>query len=54
MRSLREKTLLGENATKEQLNGLEGIRRLLLRVEAVHATSWLWQSDVPSTSNPAQ
>lgn len=38
-RRLREKKLRAEDATEEQLNGLEGIRRLLLRVEAVHAVS---------------
>ncbi|CAN0364111.1 unnamed protein product, partial [Ectocarpus sp. 8 AP-2014] len=29
-------------ASPEQLHKLEAIRRLLLRVEAVHAVSWLW------------
>lgn len=29
---------------EEQLHGLEGLRRLLRRVEAVHAASWLWHS----------
>lgn len=32
----------GKDATEEQLNKLEGIRRLLLRAEAVRAVSWLW------------
>ncbi|CAN0398891.1 unnamed protein product [Ectocarpus sp. 8 AP-2014] len=35
-----------EPLTEEQLNDLEAIRRLLLRVEAVHAVSWLWSSDI--------
>ncbi|CAB1101986.1 unnamed protein product [Ectocarpus sp. CCAP 1310/34] len=35
-----------EPLTEEQLNALEAIRRLLLRVEAVHAVSWLWSSDI--------
>ena len=39
--------LRGEDATEEQLHILEAIRRLLLRVEAVHATSWLWKSAAP-------
>ncbi len=38
----------GKDFTEDQLHGLEGIRRLLLRVEAVHATSWLWPGDIPS------
>lgn len=38
----------GTDATEEQLLQLEGVRRLLLTVEAVHATSWLWQNDIPS------
>ena len=42
-----EKTVDDEPVTKEQLNSLEAIRRLLLRVEAVHATSLLWPSEVP-------
>ena len=42
VRSLRTKKVGGEDATEEQLHGLEGIRRLLLRVDAVHAVSWLW------------
>lgn len=46
---LREKTIRGENVTEEQLHSLRGIHRLLLQVEAVHAVSWLWPSDTPST-----
>ena len=42
-----ERMIEGEPVTNEQLDSLEAIRRLLLRVEAVHATSWLWPSDVP-------
>lgn len=41
-RILREKKVNGEDATEEELDGLEGIRLLLMRVEAVHAVSWLW------------
>ena len=45
--TLRDKMVRGEDATEEQLNGLKLIRRLLLRVEAVHSTSWLWPSETP-------
>lgn len=41
-RSLREKRVNGKDTTEAQLSGLEGTRRLLLRVGAVHAVSWLW------------
>lgn len=51
--SLHEKKVNEEAATKEQLNTLEGIRRFLLQVEAVHAMSWLWHSDVPSIVDTA-
>ena len=36
-----------EDATESQLHCLEAMRRLLMRVEAVHAVSWLWARDVP-------
>lgn len=44
------------DVTEETLNMLEAIRRLLLRVEAVHAVSWLWHTsgDVPVISHAAQ
>ena len=42
-RLLREKQLIrGKVFTEGKLRRLEAIRRLLLRVEAVHAVSWLW------------
>lgn len=44
-RGLNEKKVFEADATEEQLNGLEGIRRLLLRLEAVHALSWLWDTN---------
>ncbi len=53
-RMLREKEIDGEDATEEQLHGLEGIRRLLLRVEAVHAVSFLWPFDIPSALATAE
>lgn len=40
-------------ATEEYLHRLEAIRRLLLRVEAVHAVSWLWPSDAPFVGRAA-
>lgn len=46
-RKLEEKKVAGEAATEEQLRRLEAVRRLLLRVEAVHAVSWLWSRDAP-------
>lgn len=39
---LRLKMISGEKATVKQLQRLEGVRRLLMRVEAVHAESRLW------------
>lgn len=41
-RKLREKKVGGQAATADQLRRLEGIRRLLLQEEAIHATSWVW------------
>ncbi|CAN0069729.1 unnamed protein product, partial [Hapterophycus canaliculatus] len=45
-RCLHGKEVDGEPATEEQLQRLKGVRRLLMRAEAVHAISWLWRSDV--------
>ena len=53
-RCLRTKKVDGKDATEEQLNGLEGIRRLLLRVQAVHAVSWLWPNGIPRNISAAQ
>ncbi len=44
---LREKKAAGQDATEEELHRLEGIRRLLLRVEAVHSVPWQWPADFP-------
>ncbi len=44
---IRSKDVAGEVATEEQLHRLECIRRVLLRVVAVRAKSWLWHRDVP-------
>lgn len=46
-------TVNGKPATEEQLDRLRAIRRLLLRVEAVHAVSWLWPGDVPFVARAA-
>lgn len=50
---LRQKKIGGKDATKAQLQNLEAIRRLLLRVEAVHAASWLWHNEMPPAVNSA-
>lgn len=51
---LREKRISRTtDATEEQLNGLQGIRRLLMRVEAVHAVSWLWYANPTSIARAA-
>lgn len=49
-RAIREKKVIGQDATEEQMNRLEAVRRLLLRVEAVHAVSWLWRSPSPTVA----
>lgn len=51
---LRRKDVDGREATEEQLGRLEAIRRLLMRVEAVHAVSWLWSKDAASYSPALQ
>lgn len=47
------KRVNGQPATEEQLDMLRAIRRLLLRVEAVHAVSWLWPGGVPFVARAA-
>ena len=37
----RDELVGGRKTTAERMYGLEGVPRLLLRVEAVHAASWL-------------
>lgn len=44
-RILRERKIYGRDATAKQLHKLEAVRRLLLRVAAVRAASWLWPRD---------
>lgn len=46
-RNLRKRTAGGKPATEEELHRLEAVRRLLLRVKAVRAVSWLWPNDAP-------
>ncbi|CAM9293998.1 unnamed protein product [Ectocarpus sp. 8 AP-2014] len=42
----------GQRATEEEMNRLEEARRLLLRVEAVRAVSWLWGTTSPAYAAP--
>lgn len=44
----------GEYATEEELEILADTRRLLLRVPAVHAVSWLWPSDTPTIADAVE
>ena len=53
-RMIREKRVARKEATEEQLHQLEGIRRLLLQVEAVHAISLLWPVVIPSMIGTAE
>lgn len=52
-RVVREQRISGQDATEEQMHRLEAMRRLLLRVMAVHAVSWLWPSHVSSSAGCA-
>jgi len=45
--------VIGATATQEQLHSLEAIRRLLLRVEAARATSWLWPGNARRVGHAA-
>lgn len=45
--TLADKTIREKPATEDQLHRLEAIRRLLLRVDAVRAASWLWSRKAP-------
>ena len=48
LRSTKKKVVRAKkDATEEQLHGREAARRLLLRVEAVRAVSWLWHINAP-------
>lgn len=50
---LGAKSVQDEPATEKQLHQLEEIRRLLLRVEATRAASWLWSRDIVPSINQA-
>lgn len=52
-RCLRERKLAEKHYTEMDLHRLEAIRRLLLRVEAVRAVSWLWPSDARAIAHAA-
>lgn len=49
IRILRDVKTEGKDDNEEQLGRLEAVRRLLLRVEAVHATSWVWPSSAAAS-----
>eukprot|EP00903_Cladosiphon_okamuranus_P019102 g17578.t1 len=52
---LREKKSIGgQDATEEQLHVWQAIRRVLMRVEAIHAVSWSWVRDVPCTARATE
>ncbi|CAM9485924.1 unnamed protein product [Ectocarpus fasciculatus] len=51
MNLLGNKVARPGTASQEELNKLEAIRRLLLRVEAVNAISWLWSSDISTITH---
>eukprot|EP00903_Cladosiphon_okamuranus_P022908 g21100.t1 len=46
--ALKYKHVGATKATEQQLNALEAIHRLLLRVEAAHGVSWPWPDGTPS------
>ena len=50
---LRDATIGENKATDEQLNSMEGIRRVLMRVDAIRAVSWLWPRDAASADQAA-
>lgn len=50
---LRGKKVGEKAATEEQLHTLQAVRRVLMRVEAVHAVSWLWHKHAPSIARAA-
>lgn len=48
-RDVANKTHRGRRATEGEWHRLQATRRLLMRVKAVRATSWLWASNIPCT-----
>ncbi|CAM9849786.1 unnamed protein product [Ectocarpus fasciculatus] len=53
-RYLGEDNVVRRDITEEQAHKLDAVHRLLLRVEAVHAASWLWVSDAPDIAHTAE
>lgn len=51
---LERKRHRGQPATEDELNRLRAIQRLLMRVEAVRAVSWLWVSDMSCVPPPSE
>lgn len=47
---IRQMSYRGRFATEEQMERMQAVRRLLVRVDAVRAVSWLWCSGVTSTA----
>ena len=50
---IRKTVLQGKEATEDQIHSLTATSRLLLRLEAVHAASWLWTRRRPSSARNA-
>eukprot|EP00903_Cladosiphon_okamuranus_P011430 g10771.t1 len=53
-RALRGKRFAGKPVNDETPNRLEAVRRMLERVEAIHAVSWLWPGNGPRVDSSAQ
>ncbi|CAM9882671.1 unnamed protein product, partial [Ectocarpus sp. 13 AM-2016] len=51
---LEKKIADGTEVTDEQKRMLEGTRPFFTCVEAVHAVSWLWANDAPSSARPVK
>lgn len=47
--SIRQRSYRGKFATEEQVERMQAVRRLLVRVDAVRALSWLWCRGISST-----
>eukprot|EP00903_Cladosiphon_okamuranus_P011472 g10805.t1 len=48
--SIRQRSYRGRFATEEEMERMQAVRRLLLRVDAVRALSWVWCAGVLSTA----
>ena len=51
---LKKELVQGERAVSDQLNILKAVQRLLLRAEAVTATSWLWPRGTDAAAPTSQ